>query len=301
MYKKVGEIVGHSGAIYTSLFDNQFLYTGSADNFVTRWDLKTQKQDKFAIKMNQSVYAIEFIEYNKLVVGLSNGSVHVFDLLLKKEIKHFTQHIKAVFAISSNLNKSQFYVGDADGNLSVWNSKTLELIIYLPLNAGKIRNIHVSTNGEMFILSCQDGTTRIFETLGFNEIVTLNSHKNGATVAFFHPVYSDIILTSGKDAHIKIWNWRESELIKNIPAHNYVVYDICFIDNNSKFITVSRDKTIKIWDATNFNFLERLDVKVGGHKHSVNKVSKINEHSFVSVGDDKKIILWDAHDEIHLN
>jgi WD40 repeat protein len=293
VYKKIKEISGHSGAIYTSCFDGNFIYTGSADHFVTRWKVDEAIQDKFAIKMDQSVYSIEFIDEKIIVVGLSNGSVYLFDLQLNKEVKNFTQHIKAVFSISYNKNKSQFYIGDADGNLSIWNSKTFELLIYLPLDCGKIRNIHVSENGDLFVASCQDGTTRIFETLGFNEIITLNTHVGGATVSHFHPLNPSLLLTGGKDAHLNIWNWQTSELIKSIPAHNYVLYDICFIENNTKFITASRDKSIKIWKTESLEVIQRLDQKSGGHKHSVNNITKITENSFASVGDDKKVIIWE--------
>lgn len=294
MYKKINEIVGHNGAVYTCAVDDQFIYTGSADQYVARWLQKEGIQDKFSIKMDQSVYAIEFINSNKqLVVGLSNGSVHIFDLELKKEIKHFVQHIKPVFSITGNPFTSQFYVGDADGNFSIWDSTTFELLLYLPLDCGKIRNICISEDGALVVISCQDGTTRVFETLCFNEIITLDSHKGGATVAHFHSLDSTILLTGGKDALLKVWDWKSGTQLKSIPAHNYVIYDIIFLENGNKFVTASRDKSIKIWDSLLYDVLQKLDFKVGGHKHSVNSLAKLTEESFSSVGDDKKIIIWE--------
>ena len=291
MYKKILEISGHAGAVYTGVVDSNFLYSGSADHYVTRWNIEKGEQDKFAIKMDQSVYALEFISKNILAVGLSNGSLYLFDVDAKIELKHFVQHIKAIFSITSNALKNQFYVGDADGNLSVWNSKTLELLIYIPLDCGKIRDIHVDESGDLISVSCQDGTTRIFETVGLNEVITLNSHSGGATVSCFDYSNSTIILTGGKDAHLNLWNRETSALIKSIPAHNYVIYDICFL-NSQFFATASRDKTIKIWDANKYEVIQRLDMKSGGHKHSVNKLIKINDETFVSLSDDKRIIVW---------
>lgn len=291
MFKKILEISGHAGAVYSGVVDHNFLYSGSADHYVTRWDIEKGKQDKFAIKMDQSVYALEFISKNILAVGLSNGSLYLFDIDAKIELKHFVQHIKAIFSIASNTLKNHFYVGDADGNLSVWNSKTIELLIYIPLDCGKIRDIHVDQSGDLISVSCQDGTTRIFETVGLNEVITLNSHSDGATVSCFDYTNSTIILTGGKDAHLNLWNRETSALIKSIPAHNYVIYDICFL-NSQFFATASRDKTIKIWDANTYEVIQRLDMKSGGHKHSVNKLIKINDETFVSLSDDKRIIVW---------
>lgn len=295
MYKKQIEIVGHAGAIYTCGFDQYFIYTGSADTYVTRWFPKEGIQDRFAIKMDYPVYVIEMIENRFLLVGLSSGSFYIFDLELRKEIKHLKQHIKAVFSITANEKMSQFYVGDADGNLSIWNIEDFELLVYLPLNCGKIKNIQVSEDGNFFVLSCQDETYRIFETTGFNELYTIHAHKGGTTIAQFHSLNPDHLITGGKDAHLKVWNWKTGEIIKNIPAHNFVIYDLIFIENGTRFVTASRDKTIKIWDSNTFEVIQRLDFKQGGHRHSVNALMKLSEDSFSSVGDDKKIILWNKN------
>ncbi len=292
MYSKEKEISGHSGAIYAVGCFNGYIYTGSADGFITRWLRNEGIQDKFAINMSQPVYALDCIDDRFLIAGLSSGAVHVFDLLEKKEIKHFVQHIKAVFEVKDNPLKRHFYCADSDGNLSVWNSDSLELLLYLPLDCGKIRRITVSKDGERIALASQDGMIRIFETTGYNELLTWSAHKDGATVASFHALDEDLLLSGGKDALLKIWNWKTMELIQSIPAHNYVIYDIVFLEGGKTFATASRDKTIKIWDSATIKVEQRLDIKSGGHRHSVNALAKLDEVVFVSVSDDKRIILW---------
>ena len=133
IFKKLKELTGHSAGIYSLAFDGDFLYSGSADGFVTRWDITLGIQDKFAIRFDNPVYSICLINDNQqLVAGLSNGDMHVFDLESRLEIKYFTQHTKAIFALSENPFKKQFYSADADGNLAIWNAETLDLLIYLP-------------------------------------------------------------------------------------------------------------------------------------------------------------------------
>lgn len=285
MFQNLKEIKGHAGAIYTCVYDGNFVYTGSADKFITRWNLTEGTQDKFAIKFENPVYAIE-IHQNYLFAGLSGGALHVFDLENRLEIKHFTQHKVGIFTIRKNGYKNQIYVGDADGNLSVWDLKSLELVIYLPLNAGKIRNISVSEDGTNFALACQDGTARVFESEHFNEILTINAHKYGTTAVLFG---KDSLITGGKDAMIRRWNLATGKKMNEIPAHNFAVYGLAAIDN--VYISISRDKTIKVW-TIELEFIERLDAKEGGHRHSVNDISIIDPTTFVTVGDDKRIIFW---------
>lgn len=291
-FSKRLEIKGHSGAIYTCAFDGEFIYTGSADKYVTRWDIEKGIQDKFAIKFDNSVYAIEVCEH-LLFVGLSNGSLHIFDLNSKEELKNYTQHTQAIFSICYNPYKKQVYVGDAGGNLSVWNSIDLSLMIALPLAAGKIRDINIDAEGNHFVVSGLKGVVRIFDAEYFNEINTLTTDESGVMSILFHPANSKQIITGGKDALIKVWNLETGKEDQEVIAHNFSVYRLLSMNNGKTIISASKDKTVKIWDSK-LNFIERLDFKVGGHRHSVNDIVKLNENSFVSCSDDRRIIVWDT-------
>jgi WD40 repeat protein len=287
MFQKVKEIQGHAGAIYTCAYDGKFLYTGSADKFVTRWNLEEGTQDKFAIKFEQSIYALA-IHKHKLFVGLANGALHVFDLNNRTELKHFVQHKEALFSIKVDPSNHRVYAGDADGNLSVWDSETLELEIYLPLGVGKIRDIAISQYSDIAI-SGQDGTVRIIETEYFNEIATIKAHKDGATAVLFNPLQSEELITGGKDAHIRNWNWKTGEMLLEIPAHNFAVYRLITV--GEALVSISRDKTVKVWNQK-LGFSKRLDFKEGGHRHSVNDAIALDASTFATVGDDKRIIVW---------
>jgi len=292
MFQKQKDITGHSGAVYCCLVVNDFAYSGGADHFVTRWNIETGEQDKFAIKFEFSVYALDVINENILVVGLSSGGLHFFDLKERKEIKFFTQHKKAVFSIKSNPLKNQLYVTDAEGNLSVWNTNDYSLMIYLPFDCGKIRKMDISSKGDFIALACQDGMIRILDSEYFNELKTIHAHKDGTTSILFHPLNSDVLFSGGKDALIKVWKWNTEELVETIIAHNYAVYDLISLDEGQLFASASRDKAIKIWNSIDFKFVQKLELKSGGHRHSVNNLSQINEFEFVSCSDDGSLKIW---------
>ena len=294
IFKKLKELTGHSAGIYSLAFDGDFLYSGSADGYVTRWNLTLGIQDKFAIRFDNPVYSICLINDNKqLVAGLSNGDIHIFDLESRLEIKYFTQHTKAIFAISENSFKKQFYTADADGNLAVWNSETLDLLIYLPLDCGKIRRVKSSSNGAYFSLVAQDGFVRVFDTTFFNEIARFKAHENGATAVLFHPKNDGQIITGGKDALLKIWDWKTAQLMLEIPAHNFVIYDIISVNNGDSIATCSRDKSIKIWESKDITFQQKIDFKFAGHRHSVNCLFELNSNMFCSGSDDKRMLIWE--------
>ncbi len=284
-------LTGHAGAVYSIDCDGKYIYSASADKYVVRWNLETGKQDAFAIKFNSSPYSIKLFNNNTFIaVGLANGDLHIFDLVDRKEVKFYQQHTTGIFNCSENKFTNHLYVGDAAGNLSVWNTQTLELAIYLPFDAGKIRSIIPSLDGKILVIASQDGFIRILDAVTFNEINSFYAHVDGATSIL--DLGNNIILTGGKDAHLNQWNTLTSEKLASLPAHNYVIYDLLRL-NDSIFVTASRDKSMKIWDVDSLKVIQRIERKDGGHKHSVNRLVKISDKSFASCSDDTTIKVWE--------
>lgn len=291
MFRKTQEISGHAGAVYCCISKDNYLYTGSADKFVARWLLDTGEQDTFAIRFEHAVYSLELVGQSLLAVGLADGGLHFFDLDKRLEVKYFVQHTLGLFSMKYSAGLGYLFVADAAGNLSVWDEH-LNLTIYLPLDCGKIRSISIAANGEYLALACQDGCIRIFDTKHFNEIHTIRAHENGVTALLFHPLDPSILISGGKDALLKSWDWPNEHCLKVVVAHTFAIYDILALQEGKLLVTASRDKNIKLWQSQDLEFIKRLDFKQGGHRHSVNALSKVDENRFVSVSDDKRILIW---------
>jgi hypothetical protein len=282
---------GHSGAIYSLQYDGEFIYSASADKYVVRWNIKTGEQDKFAIKLPSTPYSILLIDNNtKLISGLSNGDIHIFDIEERKEIKFFKIHKTGIFSMAENPLKNQFYIADGEGTLSIWDTKKMELLIQLPFDCGKIRRITPSKDGSLIYLCCQDGRIRLLEVNYFNLIEEIAAHTDG--VGTLLELNDSAFITGGKDAYIKVWDKQTKTSFKSIPAHNYMIYDLIRLNDNT-LVSVSRDKTIKMWNLQDFTVLQRLDLKKGGHRHSVNCAVKIDDNTFATASDDARIIVWE--------
>jgi WD40 repeat protein len=288
---KVLEFNGHNAAVYSVANDNNFIYSASADHFVARWDIKNGTQDKFAIKADNPVYSVTLSTDGKwLIMGLSNGAIHVIDIEEKKELRFIQQHTSAVFYITENTFKKHFYSCDASGNIGVWEADSFNLLVFIPLNSGKIRRVAVSPNGDSIIVCCQDGKIRMFDTTFFNEINTFKAHEGGVNAACF--MSSSLLLTGGKDAMLRSWDIESNQMLREIPAHNYAIYDLVYMQNLNKVVSCSRDKTVKIWNAENLTVVTRIDRKLGGHFHSVNAIFRMTDSHFATCSDDKRIIVW---------
>jgi WD40 repeat protein len=290
---RLAEITGHNAGVYGLAYDGTFIYSASADRYITRWNPTTGTQDNFAIAFDHPVYTICLVNDNQfLIAGLNTGDIHIFDLEKRMEIRCFKQHPSAIFSIIENPSTGQWYSADADGNLAVWSTHTHELLAFFPFNCGKIRRLALNNTGDLLALACQDGAFRILDTHFFNEVTKIPAHTDGTTAILFDPHMPSRIWTGGKDAMIRIWDWEKGQLINEIPAHNFVVYDLVTNQTGSIVISASRDKTLKVWDTETMSFLQRVDHKLAGHRHSVNVIIPLDTHKWVSASDDKRILIW---------
>jgi WD40 repeat protein len=288
----LNHITGHSMAIYDVVYRNEKIYTTSADKFAVRWNLVSAKQEGFTVKLNESGFRIALNNDNHLLIGNAKGGIHFIDLEKKSEVRYLTQHQAPVFGLTFNSFKNEFYSGDADGFFAVWDASTMDLKLTIPLSCGKIRCIALNENGEYIAVCGHDGIVRIFETNFFNEIHTFRAHKDGVNCAVFNGAY---LFTGGKDAHINKWDWKEEKQLLTIPAHNYAVYDLILLHDNDVLVSGSFDKTVKLFYTKDLSIIKRLEAKDKGHKHTVNRLAKINNEEFLSVSDDRVIIHWKAN------
>lgn len=291
MFVKKYEIKEHQGSIFCLTKDERFLYSASADKYVTRWNPQTGEQDSFAIKCDSSVYKIiHFKKKNILIIGTSLGDIHIIDTLNRYEIKFIKYHKVAIFEIQLDELNEKMFVGDADGNLSVWSTIDWSLLLNLPFDCGKIRTIEILELQNQVLIGSQDGKIRVLDKY-FNLISTFEAHEGGCLAICYSDLKNKVVFTSGKDGYLRVWQLYDYKEIVAIPAHNESIYNLQVLDKY--LFSISRDKTIKIWNINTLDFISKIDRKSGGHSHSINDILIFNSN-LITAGDDKRIICWET-------
>lgn len=288
--KKILEIREHTQGIFDVCQSGDQFFTCSGDGHVVSWDLSSGKQNPFVIKTSSPAYSLAASE-SYLFIGLNNGDLHWIDVVSKQEVKFFTQHKSAIFGLHFDTNLKRLISTDADGFVGIWNTETGTLDLFFQIPCGKIRAIATDKTSGLLALGGQNGMVYLFETEFFNEQHNFFAHQNGVSALAFHPK-ENMLLTGGKDAYLRFWDLESYEKTKAFPAHLYAIYGIQFSPNSTQFATCSRDKTVKIWNAEgDFSIQQKLDIKSGGHQHSVNSILW-STSGLISVSDDRRIILW---------
>jgi WD40 repeat protein len=294
---KVHSFTGHSGSIYALAegTHEHFVLSGGSDRFLAQWNLASLLPDTFSAKFPSLIYSIlPLYTENILFVGTTTGSLHVIDLLKKEEIKILQFHTSGIFDLKVSEKHNLLFSCGADGKLNVYDLNGLHHIQTLQISSLKLRNMAVHENRNE--LSIADG-------LGYIHILTLPDLSLKSTIDFnnhscncliYHP-NDKYMISGGRDAHLRVWDIENDyTMVKAIPAHNFAIYDIKFLEGVNMFATASRDKTIKLWAGDDLDFILRINKEqYDGHVNSVNKLYwERSKQLLVSASDDRSLMVW---------
>jgi WD40 repeat protein len=294
---KFNTLLGHSGALYALEEGPEpgTLFSGGGDGVVTLWNLDTCQNLPFQARFPSAVFSICYVrEKHLLLVGTSSGSIHILDLYKKEEVKILQHHTAQVFNILYSILLDSFYSVSADGNFAVCSLQSLSLIKIKKLSEAKLRQMDIQESSSSLAIASGDGRILMMDLQSLELKTSFQAHGSSVNTVRFHPS-KPLLLSGGKDAHLNVWDLdHDFKQIHSIPAHNFALYDIRFSPDMSYFATASRDKTVKLFDAQDFQFRLRIDKAIqGGHSNSVNALSwPAWPGHLVSAGDDRSLLLW---------
>lgn len=286
--EKIAEFTGHQGSVYSLIdgFENDSFFSAGSEGMVVNWSLNKPDEGEMIAKVEGQIFSLCLMEETKeLLIGTMKGGWHVNDLATKKEKHFFTNHTDSVFDLKFWSEEKLILSASKDGFLHAWNEK-FELVKSLYLTPDGLRCLEV--NGNNFFVGGSDNAIYCFENFEIRQKIS-----DAANSIFSSAISGNYLLAGSRDAHIYIYGNENGKwkLIHKIPAHNFTINDIKFHESKEIFATASRDKTIKLWNAENFELMKVIDTKFKTHSHSVNKLLWKGNH-LLSCGDDKKIIQW---------
>jgi WD40 repeat protein len=292
--KKLAEFTGHQNPIYRLIAapEQGRFFSAGGDKMVVEWNIKDPSIGTPIARLLFTIYSMCICE-NYLLIGTSEGAIHVINLDTKNEIKYFQITNEGVFDIQYSKEHQLIVASTAKGSLIFIDPKELKILETAQLSNEKIRSIAFNTSRPYLYAACSDTKIYVVDIIKKEKIYEYEAHGWACNVVHYDSKY-DHLITASKDAHIRIWDIKKQfEMIKNIPAHNYAIYQMSYNSSSSIYLTAARDKNIKLWNS-DFDILLRLDREhYQGHMNSVNSVIWLDENKFISAGDDRRIILWE--------
>lgn len=287
-------LTGHQNPIYCMTVDatQHKLYSAGNDKGIVEWDLVSKSFSRVLCSVPASVYQMRIIESTGyLVAALRKGGLLVIDRNEPKLVAKLEVANGAVFAFEVISNKQEIIVVDEYGMAYVWSLVTFEQLYSFRISTQTVRSIAVSFIDNKIYFGDKSGKVYIHSLVDYQHEYTGQVHEQNVTALC---LFGDKVISGSRDA--KLYQLHKETLVKEraITPHMFTVYSIVQLEKASLFATVSRDKTLKIWNQE-FKLMKNIsrDKGIDSHTLSINTmVYNETTSEIYTAGDDKLIKVW---------
>ena len=287
-------LVGHQNPIYTLAIDTdrQLLYSAGADKGVVEWDLNSLKLKRILCAVPTSVYVLYDIpDTGLLAIGMRSGEIYIVETATQILRAKLQVESGGVFSIKALQRKGELIaIGDA-GKAHVWSLDDFRLLYSFQISTTTVRVIAVDTTESLLAFGDKNGTVHLYSADDYRSIAQNTVHEKSVTSLCF---FEDFLLSGGRDAKMNKLSKTDLQVLQNITPHMFTVYNIAAITGSPYFSTVSRDKTIKVWDS-DLKLIRNVsrDRNFDSHYLSINSQSYDPQLQLLATaGDDKVIKVW---------
>jgi WD40 repeat protein len=318
--QKLNQLTGHKDSVYTlaAIANTNIIFSAAADGYVVRWSLsknidnqlvteqKITEQEvigKVIAKIGSSIYALHLIpEKNYLVVGHNTDGIHIIDLVNEQEIFSAGFTKSAIFDIK-HLG-SDLFIACGDGNVIIIDLANFSLKKILSFSQQSARCIAICSQKNEIAIGYSDNHIRIFDSINYTQKADFEAHTNSVFTLAYSPD-NQYLLSGSRDAHLKIWQVQQENnenrnnnyiLYQDIVAHLFTINHLVYSPNGEFFATCSKDKSIKLWQSSDFRLVKVIDKgRHAGHGTSINKLLWLDNHILISCSDDRTIVIWEIN------
>ena len=214
--------------------------SGGQDNTIKIWDID-KKQPIYSFKEHTSIiWEIRELEGNRIMSGSDDNKSKIFNLKTHKceDFCKCSRHISGIAVLKNNK------VIIASGqNIFLYDLKTKQQESFLDIKAWALKEL---SNGDVAV-GLGNGLLYIISVTDELLIKTKFPRGHNKTINYIIELDNHKIVTSSDENDLILWDPSDPDSMYVIKGHTDIVSTICFI-SGTKFVSTSRDKTLKIWE-----------------------------------------------------
>ena len=282
---------GHSDYVFSVAFspDGKVLASGSYDNTIKLWEVKTGRLINTLTGHSDSVSSVAFSPDGQVLAsGSLDKTIKLWEVATGRKINSLSGHSHWVYSVAFSPDGQVLASGSHDKTIKLWEVATGRKINTLTGHSYPVGSVAFSPDGQVLASRSSDKTIKLREVKTGRLINTLSGHSHTVMSVAFSP--DGRVLASGSfDKTIKLWKVKTGREINSLSGHSHYVYSVAFSPDGQVLASGSWDKTIKLWEVKTGRETHTLT----GHSYYVMSVAFSPDGKVLASGSqDKTIKLW---------
>ena len=294
--KWIRDFNGHQGSVYSLSPTRKPLHflSGGSDGKIVQWPVNSNADGSAIAMVDDVIFCMYYdVEHEYIFCGTQKGYLLRLDINLSAPPRKIVFHKFCIYQICKMAG--YIFCTSADGILSCFHPKTLELLDAIKIGNNKIRAICPSKNEKDIFLSDDQGQIFLYhiEEKKLELIHRISSGKMVFSLLELKP--ENHLIISGMDALIRRFELETGKEVEiPIKAHLFTVNKICDLEPLPLIASASRDRSIRFWNRNNLELVKDISRgKPNSHTHSVNDLCWISEENILlSASDDRLVKAW---------
>ena len=231
-------------------FDELLLYSCSDDSDVKVFDLSSFDAKVLYSHDTASVKTFEISPDGENIASICNNSIKIYSIMQEKILSCLDAKEKIFTSVKFSSNGNEIVVGQSNGMVTIMNIYNWQTTDCIGHNSSIIKT-WFSTN---FVISASEKTIKIQNILKSSKAVIIPSAYEILDMVLDNEnIYT---ISSNSLSFIKIPSINQDLLLK---SHIKLITQIVFSSKKKLVFTVSEEKKVSVWNASNFELFKELD------------------------------------------
>lgn len=241
----VRTFIGHKGGVWTFMFNDKHLVSGSTDKTARIWDLKTGCTTSVLVGHKSTVRCLK-IHSDYIVTGSRDSEIRVWNFkgVCLNVLKGHTQSVRCM-----DIDANHLVSGSYDGTVALWDYRNGRLVRYLKPHTLRVYSVTLSST---YVASSGLDANVYISTLNGKLLCSYRIHRS--IVAWLKFINDRYLLSSGADGILCKWDVLENRLIYKIEESGSITAQGVIGD----LLVVGTSKEVKVYDLPSGTFVRTL-------------------------------------------